>query len=143
MTGSEKVFFDTSPLIYLIEDNSKYALQVRDFMAKHLLLWESQFFTSSITLAEFYVKPKATGNTNLINVFKAKLYEFHFVIFDITPNIAELSAELRSKYTRLKAFDSIQLATAIAFGCTLFFTNDAELKLIEEVKILTVDELIK
>jgi hypothetical protein len=104
MTGSEKVFFDTSPLIYLIEDNSKYALPVRDFMAKHLLLFESQFFTSSITLAEFYVKPNDAGNTNLINEFKAKLHEFHFVIFDLTPNIAELSAEFRTKYTSLKAF---------------------------------------
>jgi hypothetical protein len=62
------------------------------------------FLPVVLLLAEFYVKPKAAGNTNLINVFKAKLNEFHFVIFDLTPNIAELSAEFRTKYTSLKAF---------------------------------------
>jgi predicted nucleic acid-binding protein len=86
------------------------------------------FLPVVLLLAEFYVKPNAAGNTNLINEFKAKLHEFHFVIFDLTPNIAELSAEFRTKYTSLKAFDSIQLATAITFGCTLFFTNEFRTK---------------
>jgi predicted nucleic acid-binding protein len=143
MTGTEKVFFDTSPFIYLIEDHPEFALPVRDFMADQMTNLESQFFTSSITLAEFFVKPKKDQEHAIVEKFKSKLKEFHIVVFDISPEIAEYSAELRAKYNFLRTFDAIQLATAISFGCTIFFTNDQRLSVVSEIKILTVQNLIK
>jgi predicted nucleic acid-binding protein len=142
MIGSEKILFDTSPFIYLIEDHPQFALPVRDFMATQSAQFESKFFTSTITLAEFFVKPKKTKDQGIIEKFKNKLLEHHFVVFDISSRIAEYAAELRAKYSALKTFDAIQLATAITLGCTLFFTNDLRLIGISEIKIITVQNLL-
>lgn len=116
MIGSEKVFFDTPAFIYLIEDNPKYSLRVRNFISEHIINLESLLYTSSLTLAEFYVKPKQHNNQAVIEKFKNKLKELDFKVFDITSSIAEFSADLRAKYKSLKGFDAIQLATAISFG---------------------------
>ena len=37
--------------------------------------------------------------------------------------------------------DSIHLATAIVYGCDVFLTNDKQLKQVEEINVLLVDEL--
>lgn len=141
MIGSEKVFFDTSPFIYLIENHPKYSQSVTDFIVDQMYLHETLFFTSSISLAEFFVKPKKNNDLAVIEKFKSKLKEFNFTIFDITSAIAELSADLRVKYDFLKTIDSLQLATAICFGCNKFFTNDKRLKSIQEINIVLIDEL--
>ena len=96
MIGSDKIFFDTSPFIYLVENHPKYSQPVTDFIVDQVYLNESLFFTST-----------------------------------------------RAKYDFLKAFDAIQLATAIDFGCNKFFTNDRRLKPIQEIDVILVDELIK
>lgn len=143
MTGTEKIFFDTAPFIYLVEDHSKYSIPVRNFITNQYLNFESSLFTSSITLAEFFVKPKKSGDKVIVDKFKDKLKEFNFVIFDITVGVAERSSELRVKYESLRAFDALQIATAIEFGCTSFVTNDHRLNRITELKIVLVDNIEK
>ena len=142
MIGSEKIFFDTSPFIYLIENHPKYSQPVTDFIVNQIYTYEASFFTSAITLAEFFVIPKKKNDLVVIEKFKSKIKELNFIVIDITSTIAELSSELRAKYDFLKIIDSIQLASAISFGCTNFFTNDKKLKSIKEVNIIMVDELI-
>lgn len=142
MTGSEKVFFDTAPFIYLIEDNPKYAKNVANYIADQIILFESRLFTSVITIAEFSVKPKRNSELGIIEKFKSKLREHQFVIVDITEHIAELSAELRAKYFSIKNFDALQLATAISSGCNKFLTNDHELKQEKEITVILIDDLI-
>ena len=142
MIGSEKIFFDTAPFIYLVENHPKYSQAVTDFIVDQLYLYEAFFFTSSITLAEFYVKPKKNNDLAVIEKFKNKLKEFNFTVFDITSTIAEFSGDLRAKYDFLKTLDSIQLATAICFGCNTFFTNDKKLKSIQEINIVLIEDLI-
>lgn len=143
MIGSEKVFFDTPAFIYLIEDNPKYSLRVRNFISEHIINLESLLYTSSLTLAEFYVKPKQHNNQAVIEKFKNKLKELDFKVFDITSSIAEFSGDLRAKYKSLKGFDAIQLATAISFGCSTFLTNDLQLSKIikEDIKITLIENL--
>ena len=120
MIGADKVFFDTSPFIYLVEDNPKYAEAVASYIADEIILFEAKLCTSTITLAEFYVKPKRSNKLAIIEKFRNKLREHKFIVFDITEHIAELSADLRAKYLFLKNFDALQLATAISSGCTKF-----------------------
>lgn len=141
MTGSDKIFFDTAPFIYLLENHEKHGLKVRDFIVREATFQESTFFISSITFAEFFVKPKKAGDQALIEKFKNKIKEFHFTVFSITPEIAEYSSALRADYSFLKTFDAIQIATAVSFGCNKFFTNDHALKKIKEIEIITVDDL--
>lgn len=143
MIGSEKVFFDTSPFIYLIEDNPNYSLKVRNFISEQIVNYESTLYTSSLTLAEFYVKPKQNNSQEIIEKFKNKLRELDFKVFDITSSIAKFSADLRAKYKTLKSFDAIQLATAISFGCNKFLTNDLRLVSVikNEIEIVIVENL--
>jgi len=84
VTGSEKVFFDTAPFIYLIEDNPKYAKNVANYIADQIILFESRLFTSVITIAEFSVKPKRNSELGIIEKFKSKLREHQFVIVERT-----------------------------------------------------------
>jgi predicted nucleic acid-binding protein len=142
MTGFEKIFLDTAPFIYLVEDNQKYAKSVANFIADQIIVHESILFTSVITIAEFCVKPKRNNELIIIEKFKNKLKEHQIIIVNITEHIAELSADLRTKYTSLKNFDALQLATAISAGCDKFLTNDHTLKQIKEIKILLVEDLI-
>jgi predicted nucleic acid-binding protein len=140
--GSEKVFLDTAPFIYLIEDNPKYAKVVANYIADQIVVFESALFTSAITIAEFSVKPKRNNDLAVIEKFKSKLKEHDIRVFDITEHIAELSADLRAKYHSLKNLDALQLATAVSSGCTSFLTNDIKLKSIQEIKIVLLHDLI-
>ncbi|MEK6781556.1 MAG: PIN domain-containing protein [Bacteroidota bacterium] len=107
MIGSDKIFFDTSPFIYLVENHPKYSQPVTDFIVNQIYLHESLFFTSTITLVEFYVKPKKNNDLVVIEKFKRKIKEFNFTVFDLTQTLAEFSSDLRAKYEFLTAFDSI------------------------------------
>jgi predicted nucleic acid-binding protein len=141
MTGSKRVFVDTSPLIYLAENNITYSKAVRKYLSEEYALKESSFFTSTITLAEFYVKPKKSNDIDLVNNFKGILSELGFFVADVTAQIAEQSAELRSQYFFLKALDSLQLATALHFKCDSFFSNDKAFRNVKQLDLILVDDL--
>jgi predicted nucleic acid-binding protein len=94
-----------------------------------------------LTVAEYSVKPKILKDTKAIDDFKDFLNALGCSIEAIDLNIAEFSAEIRAKYTHIKAFDAIQIATAILSGCTKFVTNDKQLKQIEELEIVIIAEL--
>ncbi|MBS1553688.1 MAG: PIN domain-containing protein [Bacteroidetes bacterium] len=143
MTGFKKIFFDTSPFIYLLEDHQNYSVPVRNFIVDEYLVFESSLLTSTITYAEFFVKPKANSDQALIEKFKNKIKEFHFKVFDITAQIAEFSCDLRVAYQFLKTADALQLATAISCGSNKFLTNDYQLKRIKEIEVITIEDLIK
>lgn len=50
MTDSNRVFFDTNPLIYYLEDEGEYGEKIAKFMDDYA---EYSFVTSSITIAEY------------------------------------------------------------------------------------------
>ncbi len=56
--------------------------------------------------------------------------------------IARKGSELRSA-DRIKAPDTIQLATTILYGATAFFTNDKTFEQMKEVDIFILDKLLK
>jgi predicted nucleic acid-binding protein len=140
MIEVNSVFFDTSPFIYLIEDNQKYSSSVANYIAD-MSLKEVVLTRSVITVSEFQVNPKKLMNLKPIEDFNRLIDQFSIHIFDITLEIAELSASLRAKYVFLKTMDAMQLATAINHSCKSFITNDFKLKKIEEINIITVVDL--
>ena len=140
MTVTEKVFFDTAPFIYLIENHSDYYAKVEQFFVKaEEDNWE--LMTSVLSIAEFGVKPEKEGRQDLIIDLDNLLIDFHFQVVNINIDIARQSYQLRAKYNALKAMDSIQLATAIKMGCSYFFTNDKKLKKTEELNVILVEEV--
>lgn len=59
----------------------------------------------------------------------------------LTKEVAEYASFIRSKYQGIKAMDALQLASAIQNNCDVFLTNDKQLKQVQEISVLLVDEL--
>jgi len=134
-----KVFFDTSPFIYLVENHPVYYPKVFDFIKK-TYLQDFKFFSSVLTYYEFCVKPLKLGRNDLIFLFEGFISDLDFKILDITFDVSKIALNLKSKYLFLKPLDVMQLATAIEANCSFFLTNDKKLTVIKEIQILCVDE---
>src|SRR5688500_8056582 len=112
MTGSERVFIDSAPFIYLVENHPSYYFPVANYFADAIDNGTT-LFTSVITISEVYVKPYCDGNSYLLKDFEDVFRSLNFTIADIDFKIAELSATLRARYPFLRGMDSLQIATAM------------------------------
>ena len=139
---NRNIFLDTAPLIYYIEDNYLYS-RVLDIFFELNLKMAVQLTTSTITLLEVLVIPMKTNNSVLAERYKSLLCQSDtFKIWDIDVEIAVKAAGLRAKY-RLKTPDAIQIATALCRFADYFLTNDKQLKIVSEINVLILDELIE
>lgn len=139
---SKNVFLDTAPLIYYIEENQIYSP-----ILNKLFLANSKgdflFQTSVITLLEVLVLPLRENEHQLVEEYQNILCNSPTItIIDLTTDIAVKAAALRAKYG-LKTPDSIQLATALNVSAEYFLTNDMRLRVVNEIEILVLDELLK
>ncbi|MFN0035488.1 MAG: type II toxin-antitoxin system VapC family toxin [Saprospiraceae bacterium] len=140
MSTIGKIFFDTAPFIYLLENHPKYGQMVDDFIIDATAN-NASFVTSILSLAEFGVVPERNTRQDLIADFEHLIRIASFEMLPIERQIAIISYKLRAKYPALKALDSLQLAAAISSGCDHFFTNDYKLKRVQEINVVIVDEL--
>ncbi|NES20156.1 MAG: type II toxin-antitoxin system VapC family toxin [Symploca sp. SIO3E6] len=135
------VGLDTAPLIYFVEENFTYLRIVEAFF----LAFERghfQIITSTVTLLEVLVQPLRTGNLSLASQYRdILLNQNRLSVVSVSPEIAELSAQLRADYA-LRTPDSIQLATAINEGAASFLTNARRLAAIPHLEILVLDQLL-
>ena len=63
-------------------------------------------------------------------------------LVNIIPAIAENAGKLRGKYPALKAFDAIQISTAIYCSADVFITNDMNLKQVSDIDLLVLKDFI-
>jgi len=138
MTASEKIFVDTAPFIYLLQNHPTFAQKVEDYLADHD---DAAWYTSVLTLTEYGVKPARAGDTQALGGLESFLEEVPFGIESITKEVARVSVRLRVKYTSLRAMDGLQLAAALEAGCNQFLTNDKKLRHIDEITIIIVSDL--
>lgn len=138
MTAPKKIFLDTAPFIYLLQNHPDFAQKVEDYMADHE---GAAWVTSALTIAEYGVKPARAGDAEAIAQLDNFLAEVPFEVEAITSDIAHFSVRLRAKYTSLRALDGLQLAAALEAGCTEFLTNDKKLRNIDELTIIIVSDL--
>ena len=135
-----KIYFDTTPIIYFLDDEKPFSDKVAAFICDHQN--ENDFYlTSSITDTEYLVFPYKTGNAEKINAYDVFLSDFNFQIIEPNRAITKNAARLRSKYQGLKSMDAIHLATSLYYGCDVFLTNDCQLKQVAEANVLLVDEI--
>lgn len=135
-----KLFIDTAPFIYFIEEHKKYLTFIKPIFTK-IDNFNIIATTSTITVIEVLVQPIKEGNKNLENKYLEILkHNANLEIIPIDINIAEKAAEIRSKYD-IKTPDAIQIASAIVHNCDSFFTNDTKLKRVKEINIITLNDL--
>jgi predicted nucleic acid-binding protein len=140
--ASPRLYFDTAPLIYYVEDHDHYAPQVESilkFMQESVPALEG--FCSVVTLAEVLPVPLRAKNMELAAQYRdILLFSREITCLDLTAFIAQTAAELRAKYA-LKTPDALHLGTALAARCDHFLSNDYRLKRILEIKVIILDEL--
>lgn len=135
-----RLFVDTAPVIYFVEQNPHFQLQVNTIFER-VDEGQLRIVNSPITLSECLVIPFRSGNEQLQKDFQELLV--HGVNTEFVPTseaIAVEAANLRATYN-LTLADAIQLATAVATQCDAFLTNDKQLKRVSEIEILVVEDL--
>ncbi len=135
-----KIYFDTTPLIYFLDDEKPFSDKVASFIFDHQSD-DDNYLTSSITDAEYLVFPYRTENFEKIQAYESFLSDFNFQILEPNRAVSKLAAKLRAKYPALKGMDALHIATSVYYNCDVFFTNDSQLKQVSEANILLVDDL--
>ena len=123
MIEFSKVFIDTAPLIYYLEQSPQYYKKIRKFFGE-CCEYDTQIVTSAITVEEYCVFPFRNNKLELIQNFDKFLEDMEFDLVDVDDSIAKKAAQIRAMYRDFKAMDALQLATACLTGCDLFLTND-------------------
>lgn len=140
MTGIKRIYIDTSPYIYYLEKNPQYGDKVKSFFMCNYNSG-TEFVTSTITIAEYAIVPYRENNRKLLDDFDLLMEDMGTDILDITRPIAKKAAAIRAHHNKFKAMDALQLAAAVISGCSLFLTNDKQLRQFKELKIMTMDDL--
>ena len=138
--SGKKVFLDTAPIIYFIEENPAYITRLEKMFnanAEGLFI----FSTSVITLIEVLIHPLKNEETQLSEQYSNILcYSPSIEMLDINADIAKNAAKIRAKYG-FKTPDAIQLASALQSGSDFFITNDNQLNKFKELNVILVDQL--
>jgi predicted nucleic acid-binding protein len=137
-----KVFLDTTPLIYFLDEDVNFGKVTQDIFSDFLKK-DIDMVTSTITCTEYLTYPYRTGNTEKINAFFEFLSDCEIPMCPISIEIARKAAEIRGQYSHFKTMDCLQLATACMCKCDLFLTNDNQLKHFGEIQCVTVEEMEK
>ncbi|MGN0738975.1 MAG: type II toxin-antitoxin system VapC family toxin [Treponema sp.] len=135
-----KIFIDTAPFIYALENNEQYTQKVQKAFINYYDSF-TPLFTSFLTFTEYCVVPYKENNHQKIEDFENFISDAQIEIVTLTKEVAEYASFIRSKYQGIKAMDALQLASAIQNHCDIFLTNDKQLKQVKEITVLLVDEL--
>jgi predicted nucleic acid-binding protein len=137
--GAGPVALDTAAFIYFIEEHPVYLPPLLPIFAaadrEHLTI-----VTSAVTLLEVLVVPYRAGNLPLANRYEALLTRSRGIrLREIDHALLRAAAQLRAT-TGVRTPDALQLAAALAEGCTGFVTNDRRLPSLPGLRILQVGD---
>ncbi|MCG8326263.1 MAG: PIN domain-containing protein [Chitinophagales bacterium] len=135
-----KIFIDTAPFIYLVENHPVFAKKMKTLITDAIVNGE-EIITNVVTISEYGVKPTRENRPDLIKKFEELLARLNVEVLIIDQSAARKAYELRAKYQFLKGMDAFQLALSINEKCHRFITNDKRLKKISEISIDTMDDL--
>ena len=113
MTDFKRVFVDTAPIIYYLENSPLYSEVIKRFFTT-CIEENIQVVTSAITIEEYLVYPYSSGQMDFVDNFKRFLDYMNVEIIDINYDIAEQASKLRGQYKGFKAMDALQISSAIA-----------------------------
>jgi predicted nucleic acid-binding protein len=132
---------DTAPFIYFVERHPVYLTVIRDIF-RRIDQGFMRGCASVITLTEVLVQPKRCGKIALEKEYcDLLLRSRNFDLIPIDAEVAELAAELRGRHN-LRTPDALQIAASLSAGCETFLTNDKQLKRVDELTVLTLDDFV-
>ena len=98
--------------------------------------------SSDITVMETLVKPLRAGDKVVEMLLRSSLDAHEVSLIPATRELWEDAARICAD-TGLKTPDALHAATALSVGCTLFVTNDADLRRVEGLPIVVLGDLIE
>ena len=140
LQGVTRLFLDTAPVIYYVEDHPGYRPIVTAIFQR-IDAGAITAVTSPMTLAESLVLPYRAGSTEL----QRKFFDFvgygrSTVFAAIDQDCARQAAQFRVRYN-LGLLDALQIAVALTTGCEALLTNDAGLRRVTDLRVLLLDDL--
>ena len=136
------VAIDTSAFIYLVEHHPRYH-DLCERIFHRIESGQITACTSTLTLLEVLVGPYQKGNEELVMKYYALLTTYpNLTWLPLTGEIADRAAQIRAAY-RLRTPDSIQAASALAFGATAIICNDAAFRKVAALECLLLDDHTK
>jgi predicted nucleic acid-binding protein len=140
LEGVQRLYMETAPLIYYVEENSTYVAKM-DVIIATIEDRSLEAVSSVITLTEVLTHPFKRGDTRLEREYRDILLNSGgFRLLPVTSRLAESAADLRARYN-LRTPDALHVATGIDATCDAFLTNDAGIKRVTEIAVLVLDEL--
>jgi predicted nucleic acid-binding protein len=134
-----KLFIDTAPIIYFIEEHPVYINEVSNIFDR-TADGTVQVITSVITLVEVLAKPYKLGQNDIVDIYKDFFSNSKgFSVMGIDSRVAELTAKIRAEFG-FKVPDALQLALFEHNDCDYFITNDKQLKNYDKTKIHILGE---
>lgn len=140
LSGQERIFFDTAPLIYLFEKNERYEAVLRTFFSNPTVR-QCRWSTSVVTLIEVLTLPRRSRFARLEDAYRRFLMdEQRIELKAADADVCGKAVHFRAEYG-LKTPDAIQLATAQVCRADAVITNDQTWKKVTELRVVTLDEL--
>ena len=119
----------------------RYFEVVRPFF-QALAAGQFRAVTSVITLAEIAVGPLRRGRPEVADDYEVLIRSYPYLrVLDVDQTVARRAAELRAS-ARLRLAGSLQVATALEAGATVFITNDLGLAGLSALEVLILDSFL-
>jgi predicted nucleic acid-binding protein len=133
---------DTAIFIYFIEEHPKF-LPLIEPVFREVHADRKKLVTSALTLLEVLVVPYRAGDHLLAGRYEALLTQSRGIhVVDISREHLRAAAQLRAA-TGAKTPDSLQVVAALAFGCTVFLTNDRNLPTMPGLRVLQLSSYVR
>jgi predicted nucleic acid-binding protein len=134
----KRVYFDANIFIYLMEGYPSFENSLRD-IRDSIFNSESSICTSELTLCEVLVPAFRANNTGLLSLYRQFIEESGAFELIATNRETYVRASLLRAQIGLRTPDAIHMASAIESDCTVFLTNDRQLKVPKGMEILRLE----
>ena len=125
-----RVYLDTAPVIYLVEEVPNYA----ELVDRRVSVADVLQVASDLTRMECRVKPLREGNTALLQDYNDYFAEVVEEIVVLSRAVIDRATDIRARYG-FRTPDAIHLAAAVVSGCDVFITNDYRLHRFPDIAI--------
>jgi len=125
-----RLYLDTAPVIYLIENVPEYSDIVDQIFQKPDVV----LISSDLTRLECRVKPIQENNLDLLKDYDNFFSNIVTEIITLSKDVLDQATSIRATHN-LKTPDAIHLAAAITAKCDQFLTNDQRLSKFPDIEI--------
>ena len=125
-----RVYLDSAPIIYLVEDFAPYASALESRLAAPGVVQ----ICSELSRLECRIKPIRDGEGALLAAFDSYFADIISEVVPLSRQVIEHATVLRARHS-FRTPDAIHLAAAIVSACDLFLTNDFRLSRCTEIAV--------